>query len=150
MVKIKAPTAFFETLEAMQNPFKHPISSMPLDSNQLAHDSLGDYQLASEFLYTYRGSPDTFKTYRRELEHFLLWCWVIEKRSINQVARTHIESYVEFAQQPPLTWIGDKNVSRHIFKDGEKQPNPEWRPYVRARWRVRYVASRPSVALLSP
>ena len=92
-----------------------------------------NYQLASEFLYSYRGSPDTFKTYRRELEHFLLWCWEIEKRPLNQVTRTHIEAYVEFSQQPPLTWIGNKNVSRHILKDGKKKANPEWRPYVQAR-----------------
>lgn len=133
MSKIQAPSAFFETLEAMKNPFKHPLTTIPVESHKLAHDSIEDYQLASEFLYSYRGSPDTFKTYRRELEHFLLWCWEIEKRSLNQVSRTHIEAYVEFSQQPPLTWIGNKNVSRHILKDGKKKANPEWRPYVQAR-----------------
>lgn len=133
MAKTKAPSAFFETLEVMKNPFKHPISTTALESNKLSHDSLEDYQLASEFLYSYRGSPDTFKTYRRELEHFLLWCWMIEKRSLAKVARTHIESYVEFAQQPPLAWIGNKNVSRRILKDGKHHPNPEWRPYVQVR-----------------
>ena len=75
MSKIQAPSAFFETLEAMKNPFKHPLTTIPVESHKLAHDSIEDYQLASEFLYSYRGSPDTFKTYRRELEHFLLWCW---------------------------------------------------------------------------
>jgi site-specific recombinase XerD len=133
MSKIQAPSAFFETLEAMKNPFKHPLTTIPVESHKLAHDSIEDYQLASEFLYSYRGSPDTFKTYRRELEHFLLWCWEIEKRPLNQVSRTHIEAYVEFSQQPPLTWIGNKNVSRHILKDGKKKANPEWRPYVQAR-----------------
>ena len=133
MSKIQAPSAFFETLEAMKNPFKHPLTTIPVQSHKLAHDSIEDYQLASEFLYSYRGSPDTFKTYRRELEHFLLWCWEIEKRPLNQVSRTHIEAYVEFSQQPPLTWIGNKNVSRHILKDGKKKANPEWRPYVQAR-----------------
>lgn len=133
MSKIQAPSAFFETLEGMKNPFKHPLTTIPVESHKLAHDSIEDYQLASEFLYSYRGSPDTFKTYRRELEHFLLWCWEIEKRPLNQVSRTHIEAYVEFSQQPPLTWIGNKNVSRHILKDGKKKANPEWRPYVQAR-----------------
>ena len=133
MSKIQAPSAFFETLEAMKNPFKHPLTTIPVESHKLAHDSIEDYQLASEFLYSYRGSPDTFKTYRRELEHFLLWCWEIEKRPLNQVSRTHIEAYVEFSQQPPLTWIGNKNVSRHILKDGKKKANPEWRPYVQVR-----------------
>ena len=133
MSKIQAPSAFFETLEAMKNPFKHPLTTIPVESHKLAHDSIEDYQLASEFLYSYRGSPDTFKTYRRELEHFLLWCLEIEKRPLNQVSRTHIEAYVEFSQQPPLTWIGNKNVSRHILKDGKKKANPEWRPYVQAR-----------------
>ena len=115
MSKIQAPSAFFETLEAMKNPFKHPLTTIPVESHKLAHDSIEDYQLASEFLYSYRGSPDTFKTYRRELEHFLLWCWEIEKRPLNHVSRTHIEAYVEFSQQPPLNRIAVRKSNNLIL-----------------------------------
>jgi len=131
MSSVKSPKAFFDTFEEMPNPFKQPVSSI----NHLLEGSppeaaLEDYRCASEFIYSYRGSPDTFSTYRREIEHFLQWCWLIAKKDMNQVSRDDIERYVEFTRQPPNTWIGTKNVSRYVTKEGHRQANPEWRPYV--------------------
>jgi site-specific recombinase XerD len=126
----KPPCAFFDTLEEMPNPFREPAQSVdhllarPLDG------ALADFRLASEFLYSYRGSPDTFSSYRRELEHFLQWCWLIARRNLQQIQREDIESYVEFSRQPPRSWIGHKNVARFISIDGERRPNPDWRPYI--------------------
>ena len=124
------PVPFFDTLEEMANPYKRRITSVKHLLEDEPEHAVDDYQLASEFLYSYRGSPDTFSTYRREIEHFLHWCWLVEKKSLKNIRREHIEAYVEFAKNPPRDWIGTKNVSRYELKGGERVPNPEWRPYV--------------------
>lgn len=130
MSNIKSPFAVFDTLEAMPNPFKQALAAPNYFSGECPPQALADYQYASEFIYSYRGSPDTFSTYRRELEHFLHWVWLVAKKSLNQIVREDIEAYAEFSRQPPKNWIGDKNVSRFLDKEGQRVPNPDWRPYV--------------------
>jgi len=126
----KPPVPFFDTLSALQNPYRHRVNSVShLLENAPAH-AISDYQYASEFLYSYRGSPDTFSTYRREIEHFLHWIWLVINKSLEEIRREDIEEYVEFAKKPPRTWIGTKNVSRFFDSEGQRTPNPEWRPYV--------------------
>jgi site-specific recombinase XerD len=126
----KSPVPFFDTLSEMPNPYRHPVRSVKhLLDNEPEH-AIEDYQHASEFLYSYRGSPDTFSTYRREIEHFLHWSWLIAEKSLREIRREDIESYVEFAHRPPKSWIGEKNVARFLEKQGERVVNPAWRPYV--------------------
>lgn len=132
MRELKSPPAVFDTLEAMPNPFKHPLTALSHFPGDCPADALSDYQFASEFLYTYRGSPDTFSTYRREIEHFLHWSWLVAKKALPQVVREDIEAYVEFTRQPPTGWIGEKNVPRFLDKEGLRVPNGDWRPYVTA------------------
>ena len=130
MSSIKLPVPFFDTLQEMKNPHRHPVTSI----NHLVADepehAVSDYQFASEFIYSYRGSPDTFSTYRREIEHFLHWCWLVDHKSLRDIRRDNIEAYIEFARKPPRAWIGPHNVARFILKDGQRTPNPLWRPYV--------------------
>lgn len=130
MPDIRSPSAFFDTLEAMPNPFKQPVKSLDHLLSDAPPDAIGDYQHASEFIYSYRGSPDTFSTYRREIEHFLHWCWVITGKSLKQIGREDLESYVEFSRQPPPNWVGEKNVPRFLNRQGQRVPNTDWRPYV--------------------
>jgi len=130
MKDIKCPSAFFDTLDEMPNPFKNPVKSLDHLIEDEPVDALRDYQFASEFIYSYRGSPDTFSTYRREIEHFLHWCWIVARKSVNQILREDVETYVEFARQPPAPWIGKKNVARFLDRNGERIPNKDWRPYV--------------------
>jgi site-specific recombinase XerD len=130
MSVIKTPLPFFDTLSEMPNPYRYPVRTVKhLLQNEPEH-AIEDYQHASEFLYSYRGSPDTFSTYRREIEHFLHWSWLVAAKSLRDVRREDIETYVEFAHNPPKSWIGDRNVSRFLDKQGERQVNPLWRPYV--------------------
>ena len=150
MSNIKPPVAFFDTLEEMPNPFKKPVSSLAHlladpDTDTPA-DALSDYQFASEFIYSYRGSPDTFSTYRREIEHFLHWSWLVAGKSLKQAVREDIEAYVEFARQPPETWVGKKNVARFLDRGGERIPNPDWRPYVSSHGE--YVVSQAAIQSL--
>lgn len=130
---MKSPHPLFDTLDAMPNPWREPpvIAPAIVSANKkpLPDNAGKDYQLASEFLYSYRGSPDTFTAYRRELEHFLQWAWLIADISLTEVQREHIEAYVEFARQPPDGWIGEKQAPRFIERGGERVPNRDWRPY---------------------
>ena len=142
----KSPIPYFDTLAEMPNPFKEPVSSLDHLMPDPSADALLDYQHASEFIYSYRGSPDTFSTYRREVEHFLHWCWLVAHKSLAQLVREDIETYVEFSKQPPTTWIGKKNVPRLLDKNGERVPNPDWRPYVCQRGE--YVASQAAIQSL--
>lgn len=132
MSNIDAPLAFFDTLEEMRNPFKQPLKSLEPLAVDAPGEVIDDYQCAAEFIYSYRGSPDTFSTYRREIEHFLHWCLVIAKKPLKQIVREDIETYVEFSKQPPSNWVGQKNVARFLLRQGERVPNHDWRPYVHA------------------
>ena len=146
MHRIPAPRALFDTLDEMPNPFKHPVNSIAHLLAEPVENALQDYQLASEFLYSYRGSPDTFSTYRRELEHFLQWCWLVAHRSVEAIQREDIEAYAEFSRQPPAAWIGTRNVARYVTRNGQREPNEEWRPYVQAEGE--YVASQAALQSL--
>ena len=146
MSKNDPPFAFFDTLEKMANPFKKPVQLPAKMGDNLPSGFLQDYQEASEFIYSYRGSPDTFNTYRREVEHFLHWCFIIVNKLLNQIVREDIETYIEFTNQPPRSWIGQKNVSRFMNREGERVPNPEWRPYVSTS--EEYAASQSAIQSL--
>ncbi|HTQ99814.1 MAG TPA: hypothetical protein VMH83_07485 [Candidatus Acidoferrum sp.] len=131
MKSLAPPVPFFDTLESMPNPYRHRIASVDhLQLDPVPPNAVEDYQYASEFLYSYRGSPDTFSTYRREIEHFLHWCWLVETKSLKDIRRENIEDYVEFARKPPKGWIGTSNVPRYLDHQGQRTPNPDWRPYV--------------------
>ncbi|HYF98373.1 MAG TPA: site-specific integrase, partial [Coxiellaceae bacterium] len=112
-----APTPLFDTLdhlaECLAGKELHP------DSKQ-----------ALEFLYSYRGSEATFNSYRRELERFLQWLNLIEKKTLAALGPLDVENYLGFCQNPPLNWIGQKQVARFITQEGQRIPNPEWRPFV--------------------
>ena len=146
MKNIKSPKPFFDTMEEMPNPFKNPILKINIGDAAELEGALEDYQYASEFIYSYRGSPDTFATYRREIEHFLHWSWLIAKKSAKSILRQDIEAYVEFTKSPPLSWIGNRNVSRFINQSGERVPNVAWRPYVSVNGE--YVLSQAAVQSL--
>jgi len=88
-----------------------------------------DYQAVLGFLYSYRGSPDTFVAYRRDLERFIQWSWFIKGQSVLSHKRQNIEEFIEFCQKPPKRWIGFKKVPRFKTVNGEKSPNPEWKPF---------------------
>ena len=124
----KSPIPYFDTLAEMPNPFKEPVSSWTISCQTLPPTPCSIISTPVNLFTATRGSPDTFSTYRREVEHFLHWCWLIAHKSLAQIVREDIETYVEFTKQPPATWIGEKNVSRLVDKNGERVPNPTGGP----------------------
>jgi site-specific recombinase XerD len=89
-----------------------------------------DYQLAKDFLLNYRGSIDTFNSYRRDIERFLQWCMLEANKTVKQIRRDEFEAFLTFCQNPPKSWIATSVGDRFIERNGEKIPNPKWRPFV--------------------
>lgn len=89
-----------------------------------------DYVLVLQFLVSYGGSTATFNSYRRELERLLQWSWHIQKSSVRSLTRDDIVDFISFTLNPPVAWIGTKNVARFANRGGERVPNPDWRPFV--------------------
>jgi site-specific recombinase XerD len=119
---ITKPTPLFDTLEHLSNAL-YEVPAM------VANYKI-DYQFATRFLYSYRGSPASYNSYRRELEIFSAWTWFVKNKNFKEIKREHFEEFIEFRIQPPESWIGNKNVPRFIDKAGERIPNSEWRPFV--------------------
>lgn len=89
-----------------------------------------DYRGAHSFLYTYKDNKATFNAYRREVERLLHWSWQEAQKSIFDLRRAETESYIKFCQKPPKSWIGLSKPARFIVKNGIRQPNVDWRPFV--------------------
>lgn len=89
-----------------------------------------DYLGAHAFLYAYKDNKATFNAYRREVERLLHWSWQKAQKSIFELRRPEIESYIKFCQKPPKSWIGLSKPSRFVMKDGTRKPNLNWRPFV--------------------
>lgn len=137
------PKPVFDTLEEISEQYKTIQSDeVPrkiikawleqcfINSNvDLPSYAINDYKLALNFLYSYRGSHDTFGSYRRDIERFLQWSWFIKEQSVLKHKREDIESFIEFCIKPNKSWIGHKKVARFKNVDGERQTNPEWRPF---------------------
>jgi len=118
----KTPHALIDTLANLEKTHINFSSFSIFASN--------DFQLVIDYLNIYKGNNATFETYRRELERLLQWSWLILEKSILQLSREDIESYIQFCLKPPSIWIGKKRVARFIDKDDQRIPNPEWRPFI--------------------
>ena len=93
---------------------------------------IADYKHTCNFLHAYRGSAETFKSYRREIERLLQWSWFLRAKPLKELRRNDLETFLEFCQAPPKNWIGIKHVPRFIDKDGLRVANPTWRPFIAA------------------
>lgn len=124
------PVPLFDTLAHLT-----PTHQCILDwlESQTGHISgiQREYDACVLFLENYQGSLDTYNTYRRELERYCQWAWLIEKSSILAIESTQIHHYMGFVNQPPAHWITDKNVSKFQGDDDNRQPNEAWRPFVK-------------------
>lgn len=117
----KAPPACFDSLEHMTE-CKAPAYLSP--------EQVNDFEMALSFLQQYTGSTGTFNSYRRDMERLLHWCWHIAQKTLDSLKRDDIEDFIRFCQHPPAAWIGVKKAPRFVVEQGQRVPNPEWRPFV--------------------
>lgn len=129
------PRALFDTLETFSE--EKPACVHEYLTHLQIPEAQQEYELTQEFLNSYRGSEDTFTSYRREVERLLQWAWLIAKKPLKTITRNDIRDYLEFVNQPPLSWITTQNYSRFQVKDGLKTHNTAWRPFVARTSKVR-------------
>src|ERR1700733_12572327 len=100
------PQALFDTLENLSNNtesvYQH-LKTLCIESAE------HEFKLCQEFLKSYGNSSDTFTAYRREIERFLHWAWLVSKRPLKEITRNEIRDYIAFVNDPPRTWIATKN-----------------------------------------
>lgn len=90
------------------------------------------YEHTVDWLLESRFNENNYKTYRSELTAFLHWCFVVEQSSPLSLSRRSINRYIEYCLAPPQALISYHNVAQFTLnKDvGERQPNPQWRPFL--------------------
>lgn len=135
--EIPTPAAIIDNLKHLkeQTLFSHPNYNKLVFTQQ-------DFDLVKQFLLNYVGSKATYNTYRREIERYLQWLWLEQNRSILKVKRKDVEIYLGFCANPPKNWITDKHSPRFILKDGMRQPNLTWRPFILEKDKKRYLMSQ--------
>lgn len=89
-----------------------------------------DFTCCCQFLACYDGNQATFNAYRRELERLCHWAWQVAKKSLRELKRDDIEAFIYFCQRPRETWISTQQAPRFITVEGQRQANPQWRPFV--------------------
>ncbi|MBN4055311.1 site-specific integrase [bacterium AH-315-K03] len=114
------PQAIFDTLHALERN-EAPVPTY-VDQD--------DYRISKSFLLAYAGSQDTFHSYRREVDRFLQWVYLIAQKTLRTINREDIENFMYFCQKPADDWITSKMAPRFIEKNGKKIPNEQWRPFV--------------------
>lgn len=92
-------------------------------------DANNDAEAIESFLNEYKESPETLRSYAKEIERLLLWCIHVSKTNISSLRRDHLTAYQDFIKHPTpkKQWCGP-SLSR-IKKDGTI--NIDWRPFVK-------------------
>src|SRR5690606_3794704 len=92
-------------------------------------DAKNDSEAISSFLSEYKDSPQTLRSYAKEIERLLLWCIHVSKVNISSLRRDHFIEYQQFLKKPipEKNWCGP-NVGKQK-RDGSI--NPAWRPFVK-------------------
>ena len=92
-------------------------------------DAKNDGQAISSFLREYKESPETLRSYAKEIERLLLWCLHVAKINISSLRRDHLLDYQDFLKnpQPQKLWCGP-SVARYTKQGFINEP---WRPFVK-------------------
>lgn len=109
-------------LEFTDDNYNQELGSKLIDANN-------DAEAIESFLNEYRESPETLRSYAKEIERLLLWCIHVSKTNISSLRRGHLTAYQDFIKHPTpkKQWCGP-SLSR-IKKDGAI--NTDWRPFVK-------------------
>lgn len=92
-------------------------------------DAKNDGQAISSFLREYKDSPETLRSYAKEIERLLLWCLHVAHINISSLRRDHLMDYQDFLKNPhpKKQWCG-ASTARYT-KQG--LVNDPWRPFVK-------------------
>lgn len=79
-----------------------------------------DLEAVNSWLGYYKDKPSTQRSYRKEVERFLLWCAQDLQKPLSSVTSPDCLQYREFLQAVPSTWIFPAPVERS---------DPRWRAF---------------------
>jgi site-specific recombinase XerD len=79
-----------------------------------------DLEAVHAWLEHYQEKPSTLRSYRKEVERFLLWCAQELKKPLSSVTSPDCLRYREFLSNVPATWIHPAPVLRS---------DPQWRAF---------------------
>lgn len=79
-----------------------------------------DLQAVHAWLEHYQEKPSTLRSYRKEVERFMLWCAQDLKKPLSSVTSPDCLRYREFLSNVPATWIHPAPVLRS---------DPQWRAF---------------------
>ena len=118
-----SPRPLFDGLryELARNPISPP--------NHLAKRYHKDYFITRKFLLSYQENEQTYTAYRREVERLLQWCQCRSQKTLKELTKEDIETYIRFCLKPLKSWIGVKSEHRFIEKNKQRIPNSKWHPF---------------------
>lgn len=87
-----------------------------------------DLQISKKFLKQYSSTPETIRSYTKEIERLLLWCIHLAKINLTEIQEKHLISYQKFLKnpKPKNIWCG----SARSKQDPNNKINPKWRLFV--------------------
>jgi site-specific recombinase XerD len=91
-------------------------------------DASNDAEAISTFLREYKDSPETLRSYAKEIERLLLWCMHIGKINISSLRRNHLLDYQDFLKNPEPKKLWCAPSAPRLNKDDSL--NKAWRPFV--------------------
>jgi site-specific recombinase XerD len=127
---IKPLFTILDDADTMGNDIIHVISD---DYNKsLGHsliDAKNDADAIAIFLKEYQSSPETLRSYAKEVERLLLWCHYVGQKNISSLRRDDLQTYQQFLKKPTpkKDWCGP-SIGR-LKKDDSI--NSRWRPFVK-------------------
>ncbi len=125
----KHPYPLFDQAEHLAMPLStwHQAYLKSLDLEGVFEE----YDLCKRFLLAYRGSEDTFKSYRRDVERLCQWSWIHKQRLLKTLNRNDFTEYFHFVQSPLKSWVAIKHSQRYQdHASGQRLPVEHWRPFL--------------------
>ena len=79
-----------------------------------------DLQAITRWLSRYAERPATARSYRKEIERFVLWCTTVQRKAVSSVSALDCQAYRAFLAAVPAHWMHPVPVAR---------TDPAWRPF---------------------
>lgn len=131
------PMPLFDTYEAfLQGSAAEYAADRPaiveyIEQFEPAIPARADFNHVRAFLKSYSGVKTTFNNYRTQVERLALWSWIKAGKSVTELRRSDVESYMDFASKPDSDWVGTDTSARFIKRDDLYEPNERWHPFTR-------------------
>ena len=85
-----------------------------------ALEASDDLQAITRWLSRYSERPSTARSYRKEIERFVLWCTTVARKAVSSASSLDCQAYRAFLAAVPEHWVHPVPVAR---------TDPAWRPF---------------------